>query len=298
MFLDLQGESIPESQVVGYGGTGVVVLRDGVAIKIPFRKNRTSEARLRGNLKVIRLEQNVYRRLNPSQDNQCPGVVPCLGFTEESIQLAYMKNGELRSYLESHTPSRTLQLSWFRQMAHTLANIHERRVLVTDIATRNFLLDADMSLKLCDFSEASVLPLQTNMETADDEGYTVAVDIGLLGVVMYEIVTGSRCEIDLYKDNDPSDGRAYWPDRRHLPSTENLWLGPVIEDCWTAAFRDARSLSQAFDALDERPSLAKEQSSCLFLRAAWGCVRERHIASMAVCGLAICVWVRLRGVHR
>ena len=150
MFLDLQGESIPESQVLGYGGTGVVLLRNGMAIKIPLRNSRSSDASVQGNLKVLRLEQDVYRRLSPSQDDQCPGVVPCLGFTEDTIQLAYMKNGELRSYLESHTSPRTLQLSWFRQMAHTLANIHERRVLVTDIATRNFLLDADMSLKLCD----------------------------------------------------------------------------------------------------------------------------------------------------
>lgn len=253
MFLDLQGSSIPESQVIGYGGTGVVLLRDGVAVKIPFRNSRTSDARVKGNLKVLRLEQGVYRRLSPSQGDQCPGVVPCLGFTEDSIELAYMKNGELRSYLESHPTSRTLQLSWFCQMAHTLAQIHERHVLVTDISTRNFLLDADMSLKLCDFSEASVLPLQTNMETADDEGYTVAVDIGLLGIIMYEIVTGTRCEIDLYKDNDPRDGRAYWPDRSYLPSTENLWLGPIIEACWTGGFRDARCLLEALETAEPQP---------------------------------------------
>lgn len=59
-----------------------------------------------------------------------------------------MKNGELRSYLTSVRPSRTLQLAWFQQMASTIANVHDRRVLVTDIATRNFLLDTDMSLKL------------------------------------------------------------------------------------------------------------------------------------------------------
>lgn len=32
------------------------------------------------------------------------------------------------------------------------------------------------------------------METVDDDGYTVAVDIDLLGAVIYEVVTGSRCE--------------------------------------------------------------------------------------------------------
>lgn len=43
-------------------------------------------------------------------------------------------------------------------MAQTLANIHDRRVLVTDISSRNFLLTSGLSLKLCDFTEAYVLP--------------------------------------------------------------------------------------------------------------------------------------------
>ncbi|RJE24119.1 hypothetical protein PHISCL_03554 [Aspergillus sclerotialis] len=61
MFLDLQGRSIPENQVIGYRGTGVMLLRDGVAVKNPFRNSRTSEGRVKGNLKVLRLEQGVYR---------------------------------------------------------------------------------------------------------------------------------------------------------------------------------------------------------------------------------------------
>ncbi|RJE24118.1 STYKc [Aspergillus sclerotialis] len=203
-----------------------------------------------------------------------------------------MKNGELRSYLESHTASRTLQLLWFCQMAHTLAHIHERHVLVTDISTRNFLLDDNMSLKLCDFSEASVLPLQTNTETADDEGYTVAVDIGLLGVIMYEIVTGTRCEIDLYKDNDPRDGRAYWPDRSYLSSTENLWLGPIIEACWTGGFQDARSLLEALETAEEQPPFIKTQFQFSFIRSTWRRIQERSIMSMAICRLIFCMRMR------
>ena len=133
------------------------------------------------------------------------------------------------------------------------------------------------------------------METADDGGYTVSVDIGLLGIVMYEIVTGTRCGIDLYKDNDPRDGRAYWPSRSYLPSTENLWLGGIIEDCWTGGFQDARSLWQALEAADDQPYLAREQYSCSVLCSIWSYVQERPITAMAICGLAICAWMRQRG---
>lgn len=42
-----------------------------------------------------------------------------------------------------------------------------------------------------DFSEVSSLPSRANIEAADDEGYTVAVGVGLLGVVIYKIVAGT-----------------------------------------------------------------------------------------------------------
>ncbi|KAJ5558983.1 hypothetical protein N7461_002955 [Penicillium sp. DV-2018c] len=90
------------------------------------------------------------------------------------------------------------------------------------------------------------------MDTVDDNGYTVRIDIGLLGAVMYEVVTGNKCKIDLYKDNSPTDGRAYWPDRKFLPSTEDIWLGWIIEVCWDGEIRDAHSLLRALDSVDVR----------------------------------------------
>lgn len=133
-------------------------------------------------------------------------------------------------------------------MARTLSFIHDRRVLVADIASRNFLLDSDLSLKFCDFTEASLLPLDSDMETADDNGYTTRIDIGSLGAVIYEVITGTKCKIDLYKDNSPTDGRAYWPERRLLPSTQGIWLGWIIEGCWNGEFASAHNLLQALNS--------------------------------------------------
>lgn len=132
-------------------------------------------------------------------------------------------------------------------MARTLAYIHDKRVLIADIASRNFLVDSDLSLKICDFSEASLLPLDTDMETADDNGFTTRIDIGLLGAVIYEVVTGNKCDVDLFKENAPSDGRAYWPKREFLPCTRDIWLGWIVEGCWNGEFCDARSLLRELD---------------------------------------------------
>ncbi|RMJ24877.1 STYKc [Aspergillus sp. HF37] len=125
-----------------------------------------SDADVSTNVDVIRREQDVYRRLQPSQDEQCHGIVNCVGFSSDATQLAYMQNGDLRAYFEKNRPSHSLQLSWFRQMARILDYIHSRRVLVADIASRNFLLASDLSLRLCDFSEASILSPDTDMGSA------------------------------------------------------------------------------------------------------------------------------------
>ncbi|CDM37333.1 Tyrosine-protein kinase, ephrin receptor [Penicillium roqueforti FM164] len=179
-----------------------------------------------------------------------------------------MANGDLRTYLATKRPPQQLQLSWFRDMARALEYIHDRRVLVADIASRNFLLDSDLTIKFCDFSEASLLPLDTDMDSVDDNGYTARIDIGFLGAVIYEVVTGEKCEIDLFKDNLPSDGRATWPRREFLPNTENVWLGSIIEDCCVdGGFRNAHSLLRALDSITlyspspkslyDRPSLTE-----------------------------------------
>ncbi|OOG00129.1 hypothetical protein ASPCADRAFT_28032, partial [Aspergillus carbonarius ITEM 5010] len=249
-FLDLRGDSIPQEQVLGCGSSAVVLLQEGVAVKIPLRYLWSSDSDVEVNLQSVRHEQDIYRRLQSVRDARSKGIVSCIGVTAESTQLAYMAQGDLRTYLQRHRPSHELQLAWFQEMARTLGYIHDRRVLVADIATRNYLVDTDLSVKICDFSEASLLPLEANMKTVDDNGYTIQIDVGLLGTVMYEVITGQKCEIDLFQFNSPTDGRAHWPERATLPSTQGLWLGWIVEGCWDGEIRSAHSLLRALDCVD------------------------------------------------
>ena len=86
------------------------------------------------------------------------------------------------------------------------------------------------------------------METVDDGGFSTQTDIGLLGALMYELITGHKPDFDLFQDSD-ADCRAGLPRRSSLPSTEGLWLGEIVEKCWTAGFRDAHALSRALQAV-------------------------------------------------
>uniref|UniRef100_A0A093XY66 Serine/threonine-protein kinase HT1 n=1 Tax=Talaromyces marneffei PM1 TaxID=1077442 RepID=A0A093XY66_TALMA len=247
LFIDLSGNPIPDDDIIGYGGSGVVVRRDGWAIKIPRRHPWSCEADLQSNIKVLQHEQEVYRRLNLKSDDYGDCIVPCARLCTNAIQLTVMENGDLRSYLDKNRPPHSMQIAWFRQMARALEQIHSKSVILADIASRNFLLDSDFSIKVCDFSEASILPLGTIMETADDDGYSIQTDIGLLGSVFYEVITGQPCDFDLFEGNDD---RATLPHRLSLPSTDTLWMSQIIEKCWVGGFQNAYALSQALEIFD------------------------------------------------
>ncbi|TQV93194.1 protein kinase [Cordyceps javanica] len=295
-FMDAQGNTIPGEQVLGSGGSAVVILQDGVAIKAPLRYPWSTPYDVQSSIDSIRREQDVYRRLQQPQpppaladDARASGVVRCVRFAPEAIHLEHMPNGDLKAYLAKTRPSPELQLRWCLEMARALDYVHERRVLVADVASRNLLLDAGLSLKLCDFSEASLLPSDTDMSVADDKGYTAQVDVGLLGAVMYEVATGTRCAIDLYKDNEPADGRAYWPAREDLPDTRGLaLLGPIIDGCWTGRFPSAGHLTRALEELCSSPAAAAPAPR----RSAWlldpdFVVQRRVMAIVGALSLAV-----------
>jgi hypothetical protein len=64
---------------------------------------------------------------------------------------------------------------------------------------------------------------------------------------MYEIITGRRCSFDLTQDRKELENLYTCPRRDSLPSTKNIWLGHVIEKCWTQAFESAEELAVQLD---------------------------------------------------
>ena len=75
------------------------------------------------------------------------------------------------------------------------------------------------------------------------------MDIRLLGAIFHEVVTGSKCSIDCYSDNDSTDDRVHRPKGSTLPSNDYLWLGSIIDDCWTGKLHSASCLLQAFNTV-------------------------------------------------
>jgi hypothetical protein len=104
-FLDVQGNPIPQEQVLGNGRSGLILLQNHAAVKTPLRYRWSSDYDVEENTFSLRREQDVYRRLQCPGDERTHGVVPCLEFTANSTHLAYMVNGDLQAYLAKSRPS-------------------------------------------------------------------------------------------------------------------------------------------------------------------------------------------------
>ena len=118
-------------------------------------------------------------------------------------------------------------------LARSLVYIHNRHVIICDIRTDNILLDDEFSVKMIDFGESIMMPLDWDKQGTDDLGYSVSTDIGMFGTIIYEIVTGQHCRFDLFQQwNEPGDP-LHWPCRDSLPVIDAIWLGHIIERCWT-----------------------------------------------------------------
>lgn len=106
--------------------------------------------------------------------------------------------------------------------------MHGWRVLVADIAARNFLLDENLSLQMCDFTEA-VIVSNENMATFVPEDFiSVKSDIARFGSMMYEVISGRRYafhvtpEIETDLDDDP-ESKTY----KAWPTAENFLIQKI-----------------------------------------------------------------------
>ena len=283
--------NIPGERFLGIGVTGVVVQRGDKALKKP-REYDTANATptrkhelewlMEVSRRKMRTEMQVYRHLGDHD-----GIIkvfcelPIDNHDEtlgnELIVMPYMKNGTLQEYLSAKEPDHLLQDRWTRTLAATVTFCHNKHVLIADIGSRNCLLADDLSLKLCDFGESTIVPLDLNMTEVNDNGVSVKTDIAQFGSLVYEIFTRinlsdpRRARLNFVEDEvkDTSQGayddsggdsedesraegyegtegasdvicnanKSQWPRIEDLPSTENIRFGTIIQRSWTKSYR-------------------------------------------------------------
>ncbi|OAL35139.1 hypothetical protein AYO20_05616 [Fonsecaea nubica] len=156
-------------------------------------------------------------------------------------------NGGVRHYLAQDRPDRKTQFSWLTKLAYTLGYIHEHRIIIADVRYDNLLLDDALDVKFCDLGESAMMPLDWHLEGTDDLGFSILTDTGQFGRVMYEVIAGVRCKFDLTLNRKEPEDLYSCPPRDSLPSPRDIWLGHIIDKCWTQAFKSARELALELD---------------------------------------------------
>ncbi|GKZ19479.1 hypothetical protein AbraIFM66951_011090 [Aspergillus brasiliensis] len=228
-------------ELIGIGRVGRVMRFGDIAVKtaniwtVPEGASETTiisyEQTTELNKVSLKHEGHVYSHLG-----YIPGVIQPYQVSDTEIRMPYMRQCSLSHYLRAHRDGvdNHRRLQWLQEAAHIIRRIHERRVLVADIATRNFLLEEDLSLQICDFTESVIV--------ADDENMTDFVSEDFVSV---------KSDIETDLDDDP-EFKTFktWPTADTLPNLNNVFLGDVIGRCWA---RDGcLTMQEVCHALDTR----------------------------------------------
>ncbi len=195
--------------VLGTGGFGAVLratdqtLHRDVAIKVPRRKA--------GSVDELTKEWTAEAQVASSLDH--PNIVPVydVGSTAELpfyVVAKLIDGTDLRQRVTHQQPSVEMAVGWVASIADALHYAHTRGLVHRDVKPSNILIDADNHPWLTDFGlalhESDLGKGPTNLfvgtfsymspEQARGEGHLVdgRADIFSLGIVLYELLTGSR----------------------------------------------------------------------------------------------------------
>ena len=226
---------------LGNGTNSIVLRRGSHAFKIPKVRDTTTMSEENRedveyvnevNREMLESEKAVYLRVG-----RCDGIAECINISKDGILLALYERGDLESYIEGEVEvDRSRKAGWMLSIIKTILLFHNAKILVDDMALRNILIADDLSLKMIDFGQCPLLPLDTDINAVSDHGLTAQADIFHLGCIIYSIVTWKRYECNLFMRG--------WtrPLLSNLPEVDQLFWGDIIQKCWSAEYTSMEQL--------------------------------------------------------
>jgi len=215
---DMAGQTLGHYRIikqVGYGGMSTVFLAEDinlgreVAVKVFWpRPGETKDF-----LRRFAREARVLAQLDH------PNILPVFDFGEENgrayLVTPFMAGGSLKDMLKARQvlpPAEVIRLA--TEMLNALRYAHDRGLIHRDIKPGNMLFKADGKLVLCDFGLVKILATEgegmPTFETTGETGPAIAgtpeymspeqihgqpipaSDIYSVGIVLYEMLTGTR----------------------------------------------------------------------------------------------------------
>jgi serine/threonine protein kinase len=229
---------ISRGELITGGATGIVErLPSGDAIKTPWNGDTGDLCR------QLALESQIYKRLGYH-----PRLVKIISWDPDqyALTMEYMPNGSLRDRLADKDISLSQRLQWAQQAAEAVQLLHASNVIHCDVAPRNFLLDADLSLKIVDFAGSSLdssppSACGTSRFTMADfprsNPPTIQEDMFALGSTIYCIMTSRRPYEELTCSEVKDRYRA-----QDFPDVSKIACGEIILRCWRSEVTSAQEV--------------------------------------------------------
>lgn len=235
---------------IGSGASGIVNRApNGDVVKSPWPGSRSAEAR-----RDITTESLIYKKLGHH-----PRLIRALDWDPEGciLTMEYMPNGPLKDFLSvnNEAVSTALRFQWAKEAAEGLQVLHDAEVVHCDVEPKNFLLDADLDLKISDFSGSSLEGSRASAcagSRYSRPGFdfhrqqTVSDDLFGLGSTIYFIITGQTPFGDLPSDEVEKNYRA-----QVYPNVSGVMCGSIIRKCWDF---EVTSAQEVYDYLRDMES--------------------------------------------
>ncbi|PYI11099.1 hypothetical protein BO78DRAFT_359581 [Aspergillus sclerotiicarbonarius CBS 121057] len=190
------------------------------------------------NQQILQNEILAFERLGSYK-----GLIPCFRTSQYGIELA-LAQGDLESYLETYPePEDSLKIAWILSLIETFSYVHSRKIFVDDIALRNILI-LDKQLKLSDFGQSILLPLDIDISSANENDLNVQIEILHLGWILYSI---SSWHVHKYYFFRPENPDLCWPEPDSFPNVDDVLCGRIIKKCWRGEYASMNHVKDEAD---------------------------------------------------
>ena len=197
------------------------------------------------------------------------GYQDAVDIRQKGLLLAEASHGNLQTYIDEKYDvlDFPMRRKWCRQVAQSIAYLHENGVIHSDLRLENFLVHAttptSLDLWLCDFGGSMCKALDLDGGHLPDDPFfnptlgfvsTPATDIFSLGSILYTILTGHWPYKSPGPFNTPEDMYNYQSkvnalfSQGHFPDVAGLTGGRVVMGCWTKRYSTAEEILHAIEA--------------------------------------------------